>query len=163
MKSFKMFCDIVQKLILIIIAAFAAVMIIVTTVEVVRRYIFSESYQWAEELSRYLMIGIAFLGAAIGYRNRGLIPLDLITGRLAPRTQLILETVLEAVTFVVLIVLLYLSVKSVMSPVVFRQRSVGLPISMGIPFAAMPIGFGCMILFAIEHFLEFPQRLKEAN
>jgi TRAP-type C4-dicarboxylate transport system permease small subunit len=138
-------------------------MITITTIEVVRRYFFSQSFQWAEELSRYLMIGVAFLGAAVGYRKRDLVPLDLITSHLSPRLQLIIELIMEIVSFVILAALLYFSFKTVSSPIVYRQISIGLPISMAIPFATMPIGFTCMILFAVEHFMEMPSKFREVK
>lgn len=163
MSKFKKVCDVIEKILLFIVATFAAIMIIITTIEVIRRYLFSQSYQWAEELSRYLMVSIAFLGGAIGYRKKDLIPLDLITGRLSAKTQLIIELVMEATSAVILAVLVYFSINSVMSPVVYKQMSIGLPISMAIPFSSMPIGFGCMILFALEHFLEVPEKFKEVK
>lgn len=163
MSKFKSICDVIEKILLFSVAVFAAIMIIITTIEVVRRYLFSLSFQWAEELSRYLMVSIAFLGGAIGYRKKDLIPLDLITSHLPAKTQLIIELIMEAVSVVILAVLVYFSVNSVMSPVVYKQMSIGLPISMAIPFASMPVGFGCMIIFALEHFLEVPAKFREVK
>jgi TRAP-type C4-dicarboxylate transport system permease small subunit len=161
MSQYKKLCDGLQKLLIFVIAIFASVMIIITTVEVVRRYIFSESFQWAEELSRYLMVGVAFLGGAVAYRNKNLIPLDLVTNILPKKVQQILEFVLEIVTVIILALLFYLSTKAVMSPVVFRQTSIGLPISMAIPFSSMPVGFGCMLIFAAEHFVDIFNGFRE--
>jgi TRAP-type C4-dicarboxylate transport system permease small subunit len=163
MANFKKICDIIEKILVLLVAIFAAVMITITTIEVVRRYFFSQSFQWAEELSRYLMIGVAFLGAAVGYRKKDLVPLDLITSHLSPRLQLIIELIMEIVSFVILAALLYFSFKTVSSPIVYRQISIGLPISMAIPFATMPIGFTCMILFAVEHFMEMPSKFREVK
>jgi TRAP-type C4-dicarboxylate transport system permease small subunit len=163
MTNFKKVCDIIEKILILLVAVFAAVMITITTIEVVRRYFFSQSFQWAEELSRYLMIGVAFLGAAVGYRKKDLVPLDLITSHLSPRLQLIIELIMEIVSFVILAALLYFSFKTVSSPIVYRQISIGLPISMAIPFATMPIGFTCMILFAVEHFMEMPSKFREVK
>lgn len=163
MTKFKNICSAIEKILLLIIAIFAGVMIIITTVEVVRRYIFSASFQWAEELSRYLMVGVAFLGGSIGYRKKNLIPLDLITGKLPPRVQLILEFIMEIISVVILAVLFYLSINSVLSPVVYKQKSIGFPISMAIPFSSMPIGFGCMLIFAVEHFMDMVMKFKEVK
>ena len=163
MTKFKNICSTIEKVLIFLIALFAGVMIIITTIEVVRRYIFSASFQWAEELSRYLMIGVAFLGGSIGYRKKGLIPLDLITGKLPSKGQHILEFIMEIISVVILALLFYLSMKSVLSPVVFKQKSIGIPISMAIPFSAMPIGFGCMIIFAVEHFMDMIKNFKEVK
>ncbi|HBB28963.1 MAG TPA: hypothetical protein DC000_06910 [Clostridiales bacterium] len=163
MTKFKNICGALEKILLIIIGIFAGIMIIITTVEVVRRYIFSASFQWAEELSRYLMVGVAFLGGSIGYRKKNLIPLDLVTGKLPPKVQLILELVMEIISAAILALLFYLSMNSVLSPVVYKQKSIGFPISMAIPFSAMPIGFGCMLIFAFEHFMDMVKKIKEVK
>jgi TRAP-type C4-dicarboxylate transport system permease small subunit len=163
MLYFSKACDVIEKILILLVSIFAAVMITITTIEVVRRYAFSLSYQWAEELSRYLMIGVAFLGAAVGYRKKDLVPLDLITNYLPAKVRIIVEIIMEIICLVILVVLLNLSYKAVTSPIVYRQISIGLPISMAIPFSAMPISFVCMIIFAIEHFLEIPSKFKEVK
>ncbi|MDX9872317.1 MAG: TRAP transporter small permease [Clostridia bacterium] len=161
MAKFHQTCLAIEKVLIFVVALFAAIMIIVTSVEVFRRYVFSLSFQWSEELARYLMVSVAFYGGAVAYRRKNLIPLDLFTNFMPPRIQLYLETLLEIISFFILIVLMYFSTKSVMNPAVYRQISVGFPISMGIVFLAMPISFACMILFALEHFVELFGKIKE--
>jgi TRAP-type C4-dicarboxylate transport system permease small subunit len=34
---------------------------------------------------------------------------------------------------------------------------------MAIPFASMPLSFGCMLLFAVEHFVGFFKKDKEVK
>lgn len=154
MAKFHAVCSAIEKALIYIIAIFAAVMIIVTSVEVIRRYIFSLSFPWSEELARYLMVHVAFLGGAIGYRRKNLVPLDLVTNYMPPRVRLYLETILEVVMFVILCALLFFSYKATTAPFVYRQISIGFPISMAYVFAAMPISFVCMLIFAVEHFIE---------
>lgn len=160
MAKFHQLCQAIERVLIFIVAVFAAVMIIVTSVEVFRRYLFSLSFIWSEELSRYLMVSVAFFGGAVAYRRKNLIPLDLVTSLMPARVQLYLETILEIISFAILIVLVIFSSKSVMNPAVYKQISVGFPISMGIVFSVMPISFVCMILFAIEHFIDLFGRIK---
>lgn len=161
MAKFHEICHGIEKVLIFVVALFAAVMIIITSIEVFRRYLFSMSFQWSEELARYLMISVAFFGGAVAYRRKGLIPLDLVTNLMPDRIKLYLETILEIISFIILIVLMYFSSKSVMSPAVYRQISIGFPISMGIVFSVMPISFACMIIFALEHFVELFGKIKE--
>ena len=74
MAKFHQLCQAIERVLIFIVAVFAAVMIIVTSVEVFRRYLFSLSFIWSEELSRYLMVSVAFFGGAVAYRRRNLIP-----------------------------------------------------------------------------------------
>jgi len=160
MAKFHALCQAIEKVLIIIVAVFAAVMIIVTSIEVFRRYLFSLSFQWSEELARYLMVSVAFFGGAVAYRRKNLIPLDLVTNLMPDRVKLYLETALEIISFFILLVLVYFSTKAVMNPAVYRQISIGFPISMGIVYATMPISFTCMIIFALEHFVELFGKIK---
>lgn len=160
MAKFHEICQAIERVLIFIIALFAAVMIIVISIEVFRRYLFSLSFQWSEELARYLMVSVAFFGGAVAYRRKNLIPLDLFTNYMPPRVRLYLETILEIIIFFILLVLINFSTKSVMNPAVYRQISVGFPISMGIVYSVMPISFFCMILFALEHFAELFGKFK---
>lgn len=161
MPILKKTCDRIENILIFIIAIAASIMILVTFVEVVRRYTFSLSFTWAEELTRYLMVYVTFLGGAVAFRRFDLIPLDLISSRLGRKNQLILLTMTEIVGLVLIIVLFRFSLGAVMSPSVYMQKSIGLPISMGIPFASMVMSFGFMLLFSIEHFLDFVKEAKE--
>lgn len=161
MSKLNKICDRIEHILIFIIAIAASIMILVTFVEVVRRYAFSQSFQWAEELTRYLMIYVTFLGGTVAFRRFDLIPLDLLTSKLSRKNQLIFQVAVEIASVLLIAMLFYFSLKAVMSPSVYRQISIGLPVSMGIPFSSMPISFGIMILFAFEHFVGFIKSSKE--
>jgi TRAP-type C4-dicarboxylate transport system permease small subunit len=109
------------------------------------------------------MVSLAFMGGAIAYRNKDLIPLDLVTGMLPEKAKNVLDFILEIVCVVITGTLFYYSLRTIMQPYVYKQISIGLPISMAIPFASMPLSFGCMLLFAVEHFIGFFKKDKEVK
>ena len=161
MATYRKALDILEKILIFFVALFAGAMIIITCVEVFRRYVFSKSYRWSEELCRYMMVTLAFYGGAIAYRHKNLIPLDLITGRLSKKFQVYIETLLEFVSVFILMILFYYSTKTVLSPIFYKQKSIGFPISMAIPYSAMPISFACMFLFAFEHFIDLFRQIRK--
>lgn len=58
-----------------IIVLFATLLLFVN---VIMRYVFRNSFYWAEELIRYILIWISFIGAAIAFRNESHFGVDLI-------------------------------------------------------------------------------------
>ena len=62
-----------------------AAMIGVVAAQVFYRYALNQSLFWSEELARYILVWLTFLGATVAYR-RGLHPsIDLLTTRLGDR------------------------------------------------------------------------------
>ena len=54
------------------------IMLAVALFTVFTRYFLGKSFAWSEELTRYLIIWISFLGAAVGYKEEGLVFFDMI-------------------------------------------------------------------------------------
>lgn len=76
--------------------AFAALFIAVL-LQVFFRYVIPLPLVWTEELARYLCVWITFLGAAIGFRERGHIVVEIILQKLSPRARLIHELIINLV------------------------------------------------------------------
>ena len=81
------------KLIRLFLAVALVLMVSVTTVEVVRRYIFGMSFVWAEELVKFLLVGLTFIGGAGAFRAGAMAYLDLITSRLNEKWNKIIKLV----------------------------------------------------------------------
>jgi len=50
----------------------------------VTRYVFNDSAAWTEEVARYLLIGVVFVGAAIGVRKNNQIQVDFFYRHMPP-------------------------------------------------------------------------------
>ena len=62
-----------------------ALMIAIVAAQVFFRYVLNHSLFWSEELARYILVWLTFLGATVAYR-RGVHPrIDLFAHRLGPR------------------------------------------------------------------------------
>jgi C4-dicarboxylate transporter DctQ subunit len=138
-----------------------AIMTAVTVMEVVRRYLFGLSFPWAEELVRFMLIWVTFVGGAAAFRSGGLVMLDLVTGRLPERAKLILQLFTNTVVLVFLLFLFRNGISYSLSPVIVNQNSAGLGISMTLPYMAIPLGFGLMILFSLEHYHRIISQLRK--
>jgi TRAP-type transport system small permease protein len=128
-------------------------MVVMTTlvfVNVVARYMFNYSFIWAEEISQYLMIWIAYLGAGLALREGRHVALEIVHDRLGPVMSRKLRMVLGG------LMLAFLGTVTVLgfqfSMFVWSQETPVLNISLGIPTLAVPIG---CLLFAVHLILMF--------
>jgi TRAP-type C4-dicarboxylate transport system permease small subunit len=79
-----MFYRILSRLIEIAIIIGIAFIVTIVTSEVVLRYVFKHSLIFTEELSRYLMVWIVFLGSALAIRDEAHIRINILVKRLNP-------------------------------------------------------------------------------
>jgi TRAP-type transport system small permease protein len=127
-----------------------AVMATLVFVNVVTRYVFNFSIIWAEEVSQYLMIWIAYLGAGLALREGRHVAVEMLQDRLPAVAGRSLRMAVGG------LVLLFLGVVTVLGfqfvVFVWNQETPVLNISLGIPSLAIPIG---ALLFALHLMLMF--------
>ena len=127
-----------------------AVMATLVFVNVVTRYVFNFSIIWAEEVSQYLMIWIAYLGAGLALREGRHVAVEMLQDRLPTALGRRLRIAVGG------LVLIFLGVVTVLgfqfAVFVWNQETPVLNISLGIPSLAIPIG---TLLFALHLILMF--------
>lgn len=127
-----------------------AAMTTLVFVNVITRYVFNFSIIWAEEVSQYLMIWIAYLGAGLALREGRHVALEMLHDRLPAALG---RRVRMAVGGFVLAFLGAVTVLGFQFAVfVWNQETPVLNISLGIPSLAIPIG---SLLFAVHLVLMF--------
>jgi TRAP-type C4-dicarboxylate transport system permease small subunit len=127
-----------------------AVMATLVFTNVITRYIFNFSIIWAEEVSQYLMIWIAYLGAGLALREGRHVAVEMLQDRLPAALG---RGVRMAVGGLVLAFLGVVTVLGFQFAVfVWNQETPVLNISLGIPSLAIPIG---TLLFAVHLLLMF--------
>ena len=65
-------------------AGIGAVMVVVVAAQVFCRYVLNHSLFWSEELARYLLVWLTFLGATVAYHRRVHPSIDILQARVAP-------------------------------------------------------------------------------
>jgi TRAP-type transport system small permease protein len=76
-----------------------AAMAVIIFANVVLRYTTSQSIEWAEEVARYLMVWLTFLGAGPVLRYGGHIAVDNLQDALPARAALLLRGLIAAILF----------------------------------------------------------------
>jgi TRAP-type C4-dicarboxylate transport system permease small subunit len=79
-----------------------AVMLVIMVVQVFFRYVLNDSIVWAEELSTFMMMWVAFLVAPVLYRERRNVTITLLVEKFPPRMQQLLAMVMEVAILAVI-------------------------------------------------------------
>jgi TRAP-type C4-dicarboxylate transport system permease small subunit len=134
------------------VGAFCVAMIFVlSTMQVVMRYWYGQTYFFTEEMARFFLVWAAMCGVAIETRRHGHIRISFIVERFPPRFRQFWNNTVEALVLLLFVVLAWLGVDST----IFNhgQESPGMQIPLSIPFSAIPIFFSFSALFMLERLL----------
>lgn len=120
------------------------VMSVAVFAQVLFRYAMEIPLSWTEELSRYCLIWLTFIGASLALREKGHFALEYLLEKLPDRMRLLAELGLLLVIEVFLGVMLYTGL--VMLPITALQVSASLRITMDYVYLAIPIGSAFMLI-----------------
>lgn len=125
----------------------AVVIVTIVTAEVVLRYGFSHSLIFTEELSRYLMVWIVFLGSALAIRDGSHININFLINRFSwkVRKWVLVAAHLLSVAFLVVVMVEGIRIL----PQQFHQTCVTLDLPVFYFYLAIPVGCVLMLLFML--------------
>lgn len=109
-------------------------------VNVVLRYVFHYSIYWAEELVRYLMVWLIFVGGSQVIRVEGHIRVDVLVRALPARVQRTWNAVVDVVSIVMLLILAWYAAQQSIRVFGSEQVSPALELPMGFVYLAVPCG-----------------------
>jgi C4-dicarboxylate transporter DctQ subunit len=134
---------------------------------VVLRYVFNYAFPWTEEVVRYSIVWLVFLGGSIAARRGAHIAMDIAVVYLPPRAKLFFMGVATAFTCLFTLIMTYYGCLLTWSIWSFDQRSPAAEIPMAIPFAAIPVGCALMTIrffvTAVAYFRGFDPFRKRAH
>lgn len=134
---------VINKILRFIVIIMLSVMSVVVFAQVLFRIVHL-SIPWSEELSKYLLIWSTFLGAAICIRKGSLIGLEFLKNSLSEEKQKLLQTVLNLIVCAMLLFLISVGFWAVRR--VWFQITPVLKLSMGLMYAAIPVGSVFMLI-----------------
>lgn len=140
--------DLLEALIKIVMAGLIAGMVTLIATQVCFRYVLNEPLAWTEEVARHLMIWSALLGAAVAYRRKGHLGMDILVMHLPPRWQRWVEVVLQVLSIGFFGILVVHGIP--LAERTMHQFSSAIRIPMGYIYASIPAGSALILLFAIE-------------
>ena len=123
-------------------------------VNVVGRYILGQTFIAADEVQVYIMVYIAFLGAAVATWRRMHLRMDVLVHRLPRRIQAALAATELALVLVLAAFVLYVSLGYVAQMAGLDARSQNAGIPMWIPHSAIVMGFGLIAVLAVLQIIQ---------
>ena len=121
---------------------------------VTARYLFNKPVGWSEEVSTYLMIWGAFLGAAYTMQADGHIGVDIVCRRLPPRIQYWLNMIKYLAGLAFMLLLAVKGYEDCALSYQLGQVSIGeLAVPLYIPQMALPLGAALLALQVLEKLL----------
>jgi TRAP-type C4-dicarboxylate transport system permease small subunit len=140
---FRLLSRLVESLVILI----AGIIVAIVTAEVILRYLFSHSLIFTEELSRYLMVWIVFLGSALAIRDGSHIRIQLLVNRLGTRMQQITKLAAYALVVAFLVFITIEGLKIL--PRQLQQMCITIDVSLFYFYLAIPVGSILMIVFLL--------------
>jgi len=135
-----------------VVAAMAVVSVVVMT-EVILRYTLGETLVVTEELSRYLMVWIAFLGSVLLMRERGHIAAQGLGGWFGPLGRRVLAVVADLLSVVFLLTLTWAGLQTLPGQLDQHLTTINIPIFWF--YLAIPVGSGLMVLVIVAQLLGY--------
>lgn len=127
-------------------------MTVLVLVQVVLRYVFSVPLVWVEEMTIFLMIWMAFMGAALGVRRGSHIAMTILVDRLPARVARALFVASTIAIIAFCMVVAWQGVRLALS--VAGQRSAALGLPMTVPYLIVPLGALLIILLACANIVD---------
>lgn len=140
--------DLLEKTVKILMAGLITGMVVLIAMQVCFRYVLNEPLAWTEEVARHLMIWSALLGAAVAYRRKGHLGMDILVMHLPHHWRRFVEVILQVLSISFFGILVIHGIPLVERTM--RQFSSAIRIPMGYIYAAIPVGSTLILLFAIE-------------
>lgn len=131
-------------------SALLVAILVVMGLGVFFRYVLNDSLSWTEEISRYGLVYITYLGCATGFRRRSHIRIDVIERVLPARARSVLASLVDLICAVFLAGMLLLSVQII--EVLWASRSAAVQIPMRYVYFALVLGFAlALVRLGLSH------------
>lgn len=125
-----------------------SIMVIILFIQVIFRYILNNSLDWPNELSRFLLIWLTFLGMSIATWDKGHLLIDFFKRTLPNKYNNIITLITYSLIILFLTTAFISSFKAIKFS--FGISLTSLPLSWGHAFISFPIGAGLCILYYLN-------------
>ena len=127
-----------------LLAALMAVMCVLVFVGVTFRYVLLDPISWTEEVGRFCLVWVSFIGTYLAHRRSQHIAVTVLVDRLAPARQRHVRIVVSALLAVFMMMLM---VQGTAYTTAFaRYYSPILELPLGIVYAALPVAATLMLI-----------------
>jgi len=130
------------------------VMVLTVIIAVIMRYFLKSPLVWGDELAKYSLVYMTFIGASVALRDKGIAAMELLVEKLPLNSRKISAIIVYIMEVVLLAFLFYNSIMLLNENSVQNQISPALQIPMSLIYLSLPIGMGLMVIQAILLLME---------
>ena len=116
-----------------------AIMTILVFIQVVMRYVFSNSLSWSEELARFIFLWLSWIGASYAVKERSHFRVEMFADMIKGTARRQFEYFILIVWFAFSFALTWLGTQLVIFLYDTGQTSAAMDIPMTLPYASVPI------------------------
>ncbi len=143
--------DMINRLISRFVVLLIFLLSLLLGVAVFYRYALNDSIYWSNEVARYLLAYIVFLGSTMAHKHKTHIRIDMIFGYISLKNRKYLEVTIAGLFILFWAIIIAGCIK--LFPLFMMQTTATLQIPYAIPFAALPISAIVWILYCIDDLL----------
>ncbi len=136
------------------VVAIMAAMTAIVFVQVIYRFVLNNALSWPEEISRYMMIWVCFLGSAIAVKRGEHIGVTFIRERIPAKAQVAVSLLVNICVLLFLGCTTYYGIQ--LAKNVAMQRAPASRISMLWAYSSIPVGCLIMFIHTLVNFFEKP-------
>lgn len=146
-----------------VLGALILVGVVLNFANVVGRYVFLKPIIWAEEVLVFIMIWCVMLGATLVTWDNQHLRMDAVYHFAPPRVRRWLNLLSTLAFLVAAVFVLVQSVRVTMLVASTGQRSVVAEVPMVIPYGALAVSFGVIVLMLVFRFRAFVRAVGEPD
>lgn len=121
-----------------------AIMTVLVFLQVVMRYVFSNSLSWSEEIARYIFLWLSWIGASYAVKERSHFRVEMFANAIKGKARKYYELAILLIWFVFSLFLTWYGTQLILFLIENGQISAATEINMAIPYASVPVGCGLM-------------------
>ncbi|NCB94790.1 MAG: TRAP transporter small permease [Clostridia bacterium] len=121
-----------------------AIMTVIVFIQVVMRYVFSNSLSWSEELARFIFLWLSWIGASYAVKERSHFRVEMFANMIKGKSRIYFEYMILIVWFVFSFFLAWQGTMLLIFLQETGQESAAMQIPMTWPYASVPIGCALM-------------------
>lgn len=156
MSFYTSLCDGLMRLTMAVLGLLIGAIVVITLAAVWTRYVMDDPLSWTEQVSRILFVWMTFLGAAVLYRQRLHITIDMFVVMLPAAPRRAVYWIVELIVLAFIVVFLVYGYR--LSVTTLNQTFGALDISPATFYAAAPVASLLMVIFFIEKLVDPSKR-----
>ena len=141
-----------------IIVAMFSCMSVAVFIQIIFRYLLHQPIYWSEEIPRFFLIWLTFLGSAIAMKNRSHLSISLLTNRLAVQKRIWVQFFANLLSLLFISILVWGGI--IITILTMPNRTAALQMPTGLVYLAVPVGGTIMIIYLLKNTIEL---FKENN